>query len=220
MCLGLSRRKFGQLLGASLLVPSRAIGQDNEAIRTLHGQLDIAYFKAKKKAQLAANENQTIIVIGEDALLTDASFKGEITLDDEGLIETLKIVSGQALAAFKPRNDRQSELILPNATASIRGTGFYANVDHAQGSDYLCCCYGRMVFENATTGEAQELHNRYHTAVMINDVGDFTKPPYDAPYGHYDDELIMLEGVVGRKPHWQLPDDKLQFLAPYNLPKI
>ena len=220
MCPDLSRRKFGQFLAASLLLPSGAVAQDNEAIRTLHGQLDIDYFKAKKAAQLAAKENQTIIVIGEDALLTDASFKGEVTLNDEGLIERLKIVSGQALAAFKPRNDRQSELILPNATASIRGTGFYANVNHTHDSDYLCCCYGRMVFENATTGEAQELHNRYHTAVMINDVGDFAKPPYDAPYGHYDDELIMLEGVVGRKPHWQLPDDKLQFLAPYNLPKI
>ena len=142
MCLGLSRRKFGQLLGASLLLPAHSVAQNNEAIRTLHGQLDIEYFKAKKAARLAAKENQTIIVVGEDALLTDASFTGEVTLNDEGLIERLKIVLGQALAAFKPRNNRQSEIILPNATASVRGTGFYANVNHTNDSDYLCCCYG------------------------------------------------------------------------------
>ena len=58
------------------------------------------------------------------------------------------------------------KLKLPNATASVRGTGFYANVNHTHDSDYLCCCYGPIVFENAANGEVQELHNRYHTNIL------------------------------------------------------
>ena len=220
MCHCLSRRQFTSLLGAAMLVPSVAIGQDKQAIRALNGSLDIDFFKSQKAARLAANQDQTLIIVGEDAILTDAAFRADIEIDDEGLIGTLQLVSGQALAAFKPRNRRASELLLPNATASIRGTGFYANVDITAPHNYLCCCYGHITFQDSTKGERQELRNSYHNAVMIDEAGDFVKPIYDYPYGHYDDELVLLEAIVNRVPDWTLPDNKMHFLAPYELPQF
>lgn len=202
------------------LLPHLAFAQDTDAIRALHGSLNFDAFKAKKAARLSSEADQTIFTVGEDAFLADANFEAEIALDDEGVLSQLTILSGQVLAALKPRTNKQTTLLMPNSTASIRGTGFYANVDLLDTHDYICCCYGHILFQNASNGDGQQLKNSYHNATAIDEKGNFYAPAIDYPYGHYDDELVLLESLVDRQPHWALPDDKMHFLSPKPLPAV
>ena len=220
MCHSMTRRKFTGLTLGTFIAPKFAFAQNTDAIQALNGRLDIDSFKAKKAARISAKEDQTIFRIGEDAFLTDAAFEAELALDDSGVLSQFKILSGQALGVLKSRNSRQTALLMPNATASIRGTGFYVNVNISQPNDYICCCYGHITFQNARSGETQQLQNSYHNATAINDKGDFTTPEFDYPYGHYDDELVLLESACGRKPHWELPQSKMHFLSPKPLPVL
>ena len=215
MCLSLSRRQFTSFVSASLLSLSLpAFAQEQKAIRTLHGKLDIDGFKAKTSGRISASAQSTVFAIGEDAFLVDDDFEANISLTDAGLVDKIAILSGQALAALKPISSRETSLLLPNATGSIRGTGFFVNIDAAQPQNYICCCYGHIQFQDNLSGETQALRNSYHNAVTIDEKGQFQKPPFSVPFGHYDDELVMLERQVSRTPHWQLPDDKMHFLSP------
>lgn len=225
MCHKLDRRHFGLLLGAALSQPAISFASDVKAIRALHGRLDIDQFKSLKTTsgkalRLASSAKQTVFVIGQDAFLTDDAFEAEVTLDEAGALQGLRLLAGQTLAAIQPKQGRVSQLILPNATGSIRGTGFYANVSMPDAQDYVCCCYGHIAFDKAADGTDQALKNTYHNATSINGDGQFVTPQYGFPYGHYDDELVLLEQAVGRRPHWQLPDGKMHFLAPYDLPAL
>lgn len=215
-----SRRSFTGIFLSALMMPKMAVAQNIDTIRALTGTLDIDAFKAKKAARISSKDEQTIFAIGEDAFLTDADFEAEVELDDDGVLSKLKILSGQILAVLKPQNSRRTELLMPNATASIRGTGFYVNVDILRPNDYICCCYGHIELRASSSGEEQQLKNSYHNATTINDKGDFVTPEFDYPYGHYDDELVLLEQAVGRRPHWELPDAKMHFLSPNTLPEL
>ena len=108
-------------------------------IRALHGSLDIDSFKAKKAA---SKEEQTIFAVGEDAFLTDANFEAEVELDDNGVLNKLKVLSGQTLAvqAEKQPTDRTFNAKLHCLT------GFYINVNISSPNDYICCCYVHIEF--------------------------------------------------------------------------
>lgn len=215
MCL--SRRHFTALCGAACLLPHHAFSEERP-LATLHGALDIEHFKAKQALRISAKQSQTVFSTGKDAFLVDENFEAEMTIADGGLTKSLALISGQVLAAFEPRKNRQSELLLPNATGSIRGTGFFSSVSDAHDFDYLCCCYGAIDISCRANNNTKSLETSYHNAVTITKAGDFGKSPFGVPYQHFDDELVMLENQLGRRPHWQLPNDDMRFLAPHKLP--
>lgn len=220
MCTCMSKRSFIMSATAAMLYPTFSKAQNTDAIRALSGKLNLDAFKSNNAARISTNQKKTVFVIGEDAFLSNEKFEAEIEFDNDGVLKKLKVLSGQALAALKPINRRSTELLLPNSTASVRGTGFFIDVDVSKPHDYICCCYGEIQFNNSTSGEKQHLKNSYHSATAINERGDLVSPKFNFPYGHYDDESVLLENSVGRKPHWQLPDNKMQFLSPTPLPAI
>ena len=216
----LTRRHFGAgiLAAATIpLIPNIAFSEDTP-VRSLVGKLDIAGFKKQTdgstKFQVTAKETQTAFSIGGDAFLANDKLVAEFEVSQTGVVAGLAISAGQVLSVFAPINGRQTALETPNASASIRGTGCFVDVETDAPHTYLCCCYGEVAVQNSTTGEAQILKNSYHTARFITPEGDFAEVPYNAPLNHYDDQLVALEGAVGREPHWQLPDGELIFFAP------
>ena len=216
MCLSHSRRQFTLLAASAALFPHSGFAIDNNAVRALHGKLDID--KLKNKQRLKSQSDQTVFRLGGDAFLVDDEFEAELTTDEAGILTDIAVFSGQALAVIAPLPNRNTNLLLPNATGSIRGTGFYVNCQTDVPHDYICCCYGHIRFANATNGRAQELKNTYHNATIIDENGQFQPSPYDLPFGHFDDELVMLESQMDRQPHWQLPDGKMHFISPRPLP--
>jgi len=217
MCISMSRRHLIAISAAAVTTPHLSWAQNTDAIRSLHGALDIDSFKGKKGARLKASQ-QAVFSIGGDAFLTNSALEADIEIAEDGLVQKLTILSGEALAVLKPRTSRQTALLLPNSTASIRGTGFYVNIGIEEPKNYICCCYGHIQFEENSDGTPQQLKNSYHNAVTIDETGRFGTPSMNFPFGHYDDELVMLEKQVGRAPHWQLPDNKMHFLSSKPLP--
>ena len=217
MCISISRRHLIAISAAAVTTPNLSWAQNTDAIRSLHGALDIDSFKGKKGARLKASQ-QAVFSIGGDAFLTNSALEADIEIAEDGLVQKLTILSGEALAVLKPRTSRQTALLLPNSTASIRGTGFYVNIGIEEPKNYICCCYGHIQFEENSDGTPQQLKNSYHNAVTIDETGRFGTPSMNFPFGHYDDELVMLEKQVGRAPHWQLPDNKMHFLSSKPLP--
>ena len=217
MCISMSRRHLIAISAAAVTTPHLSWAQNTDAIRSLHGALDIDSFKGKKGARLKASQ-QAVFSIGGDAFLTNSALEADIEIAEDGLVQKLTILSGEALAVLKPRTSRQTALLLPNSTASIRGTGFYVNIGIEEPKNYICCCYGHIQFEENSDGTPQQLKNSYHNAVTIDETGRFGTPSMNFPFGHYDDELVMLEKQVGRAPHWQLPDNKMHFLSSTPLP--
>ena len=217
MCISMSRRHLIAISAAAVTTPHLSWAQNTDAIRSLHGALDIDSFKGKKGARLKASQ-QAVFSIGGDAFLTNSALEADIEIAEDGLVQKLTILSGEALAVLKPRTSRQTALLLPNSTASIRGTGFYVNIGIEEPKNYICCCYGHIQFEENSDGTPQQLKNSYHNAVTIDETGRFGTPSMNFPFGHYDDELVMLEKQVGRAPHWQLPDNKMHFLSSKSLP--
>lgn len=224
-CAGLiSRRQFGTaaLAAAGLaFLPQMAFSQD-APVRNLVGKLDIDGFKKQTNGstrfQVKAEDTQTAFSIGGDAFLANDKFVAEFEVSQTGVVAGLAITAGQVLSVFKPITGRETALETPNASASIRGTGCFVDVETDAPKTYLCCCYGEVAVQNSTTGEAQILKNAYHTARFITPEGNFAAVPYDAPLNHYDDQLVSLEAAVGREPHWQLPGGKMVFFAPSSLP--
>ena len=217
MCISMSRRHLIAISAAAVTTPHLSWAQNTDAIRSLHGALDIDSFKGKKGARLKASQ-QAVFSIGGDAFLTNSALEADVEITEDGLVQKLTILSGEALAVLKPRTSRQTALLLPNSTASIRGTGFYVNIGIEEPKNYICCCYGHIQFEENSDGTPQQLKNSYHNAVTIDETGRFGTPSMNFPFGHYDDELVMLEKQVGRAPHWQLPDNKMHFLSSKPLP--
>ena len=186
--------------------------------RVIAGKLDIEAVRqttgAARQLRLGADADQTAFVIGRDAFLTDAGFEAEVEIAENGSVKALNIVAGQLLSVFEPIAGRETKLQLPNASASIRGTGCFVDVSTDSPLNYICCCYGELAFQESSSGDKQHLKTSYHSARHINEKGDFMDPPYAVPLGHYDDQLVALERRVNRTPHWQLPNNEMQFFAP------
>ncbi|MBF0176077.1 MAG: hypothetical protein HQL63_04415 [Magnetococcales bacterium] len=89
----------------------------------------------------------------------------------------------------------------PIAMIGVRGTGLY--LDHASDRSYVCTCYGQVVL--SSIGEPhvrEEIKTRHHDSpYTLRHSGSHTPTIEKAQMiDHTDDELIMLEGLVGRIP--------------------
>lgn len=144
---------------------------------------------------------------------TEASF----SRSDTGMINNIIIATGGILSVLGPSKDRNIRINTPNAFGAIRGTTTYFGWQAAEERSYVCCCYGGVDLEN-NAGGSESLRTSYHNAVILPKSGGVAAAPYDRPLNHYDDDILALETLAGRKPRWQLPDDKVHFFAPVPAP--
>jgi hypothetical protein len=138
--------------------------------------------------------SQAVVVLGKDAFLLREKTIVEMRGREDTLTELL-ITGGKVLSVFakKPVAIKAS-----TATIGIRGTGAYLEVEES--SVYFCLCYGEAVLQGPgmadklikTTHHEQPLLINAGAAAMSADAAGFRN--------HTDDELIMLEALVGREP--------------------
>ena len=102
MCISMSRRHLIAISAAAVTTPHLSWAQNTDAIRSLHGALDIDSFKGKKGARLKASQ-QAVFSIGGDAFLTNSALEADVEIAEDGLVQKLTILSGEALAVLKPR---------------------------------------------------------------------------------------------------------------------
>jgi hypothetical protein len=143
-----------------------------------------------------------VIVVGRDAyLLRDNS---TIVLEESkstpGVLDKVLILTGKVLSVLDKRPaDQRVQYRTPNATIGIRGTGFYIEIH--EGRTYFCLCYGTAAIDGAGMTEAKVLTTTHHEQpVWLDDRGGIMKVEKGPFLNHTDDELIMLEKLVGRVP--------------------
>ncbi|PHS79119.1 MAG: hypothetical protein COB59_03445 [Rhodospirillaceae bacterium] len=151
-------------------------------------------------------DSECIIIIGEHAFLLRERAEIEFYSEyfEEGLNTSLsgriRIAAGALLAVF---GNTDTTLSTPLATIGIRGTACYVEVGLEK--DYVCLCYGRAelrsklnpaVGEDLDTFHHDAPRNFYANPAEHN--GLFIEP--EEMINHIDEELILLESLVGRIP--------------------
>jgi hypothetical protein len=123
-----------------------------------------------------------------------------------GFAAGLRIVTGALLSVF-PRGSPMT-LKTKTATVGIRGTGVYLEADEEQ--TYFCTCYG--VADVAANEDPQSKdtvaashHDRPLYILAKEPKGrNIRKAPF---INHTDQELMLVETLVGRKPPFIFPKD-------------
>jgi hypothetical protein len=145
-------------------------------------------------------DSHVAFVVGDAAFLLREDSKLVMSGRD-GLVRGLKLLTGKLLNVFGKRDtDSEIHIETPVATIGIRGTGIYLESETAR--TYACTCYGRTVLASARDPmqfeEVQTTHHdspRYILAQPEN--GRWIVPAKVS--NHSDEELILLESLVGRK---------------------
>jgi len=200
----LQRRRFlaaSAALGVAVLLPGGAHAAD---VRELAGSVKVNGKRATRKTRVRAGDvvetgpkSKVVFVVGQDAFLLREQSRlnlGKSVAGKEAVIAGLRLVSGALLAVFG-KGPRTIETA--TATAGIRGTGVY--IEASPTETYFCTCYGEVELRDKARTIRKLVLSGYHTPNMIfaQMVGGKMMAPAEVK-DHTDDELIMLEKLVGR----------------------
>ena len=145
---------------------------------------------------------EVVYVIGQDAFLqrenSVVSFGADVV---KGL---MRVVTGKILSVF---GQGARTIQVSTATLGIRGTACYIE-DEGEGNrarTYFCLCYGSVELTPNAAPQARETYSTKHHDRPLYLYNDPSMPKAMVPAGvenHGDDELDMLEALVGRwRPH-------------------
>jgi hypothetical protein len=141
-----------------------------------------------------------IFVLDQDAYMLRSNSQLHISAADV-VTKTLNLLSGKMLSVF---GKGEKKIILPTATLGIRGTGVYAEADTMR--SYLCTCYGTVDIKAHGNPAVQETvitkHHESPRYIYASGEALISKAPM---LNHTDDELFMLEALVGRMPGFFSP---------------
>jgi len=139
--------------------------------------------------------SEAVFVIGKDAFLQHENSEFGVAQGSSAVV--LRYITGKVLSVFGKGRKR---LDTPTATIGIRGTGCFIHA--SSDNTYFCLCYGLAV---VTPKSAPRMRRWIRT--------EHHESPFDIGNGknafmmrrakvadHTDDELVMLEGLVGRIP--------------------
>ena len=157
-------------------------------------------------------DSEVVYAVGETAHLQRS--ESEVTLEtkeaDSMVVSGLRVLTGKILSVFP--SGRPVRMTTKNASIGIRGTGVYMESDPEQ--TYFCTCYGTADIESASDPTSREtVVSRHHERPLYiltgEQPGQNIRP---APFiDHTDQELMLIEALVGRAPPFVFPrDDYMQ----------
>ncbi|CUW37605.1 conserved exported protein of unknown function [Magnetospirillum sp. XM-1] len=187
---------FGSLRPASAMTPKGG------SLRRSDGAVLINGKPAQTGGAIAAGDtvaagpgSQAVFTLGDDAFLLRAD--GAVTVSDGPEGRRIDLESGRLLSVFGPK---VITLKTPHANVGIRGTAAYLEARPA--ATDICVCYGHaMLSPDAAPDKAEEVRTRHHDAPR-RIFGPGRQPAIE-PFmvtNHTDEELVMLEALVGRVP--------------------
>jgi hypothetical protein len=161
-----------------------------------------------------AKDGEVIFVVSQDAFILRGGSRATVEVQPpaSALTSALRLLTGKILSVFG--RGRPTRIVTATATIGIRGTGVYAETDPEQ--TYFCTCYG-IADISATTDPASTdtvvatHHNKPLYILASGASGQRLRP---APFiNHTDQELALIEALVGRTPPFVFPVDN------YNAPR-
>jgi hypothetical protein len=202
---------FGQIFGAR---PTRL--PPGQSIFRLTGSATVNGAPASLQTPVRPGDtletgpgSELVFVVGGHSMILRAesrlTIEGEPGAATSLLLGVMRLVTGKVLSVS--RNARM-RVVTPTATIGIRGTGWYAEADREQ--TYFCTCYG--VTEVAANNDPQSRetvsakhHDRPLYILAQAPAGQSIR---NAPFiNHTDQELTLIETLVGRSPPFVFPKD-------------
>ncbi|MCH8551487.1 MAG: hypothetical protein LAT62_06100 [Natronospirillum sp.] len=202
----LGNRAQAQLLGRvpDSLPPGQSVYELQGEV-TVDGQRADMDTEITPDSLVVTGSNSTIIfVVERDAYILREN--SELQLEREGLLATgLRLVKGKVLSVFGHRaDDAELQMMTSTASIGIRGTGLYAESDEDR--SYICTCYGLTDLSALARPEQRErVAARYHESRYVLREPDNGRLIIEAPFiNHTDEELALIESLVGRQPPFNL----------------
>jgi hypothetical protein len=147
-----------------------------------------------------------VFVVGDSAYMVRQNTRLALDGDTPTAVKALRLLTG-AVASVWGRG-RNRELIMPTATAGIRGTGVYAEVFAERAyRGYFCNCYGTVDLAAGTESVVSQAS--YHQAFWAEPAprdGRLLTPA--GAVNHTDEELEFLAGLVQQRTAWQIAGRK------------
>ena len=143
-------------------------------------------------------DGEGIFIVGADAFLVRGA--SEVELSGEGVVaQSLTVLTGAILSVFGPRETVMT-IDTPLATAGIRGTAAYTISEPTR--SYICICYGSAILASkADPGINESIQTTHHESPrFFNLPGQGAAIEQADVIDHSDQELTMLEALVGRTP--------------------
>ena len=149
---------------------------------------------------VTGRNSEAIYVIGQDAFmqreLTTVSF------GSEAVKNLMRVVSGKILSVF---GKGAKTIHVSTATIGIRGTGCYIEEENHgdKARTYFCLCYGDVELTPSAAPQEAERYSTVHHDKPMYIHNDMKMPKMMVPasvINHTDDELTLLEALVGRRP--------------------
>ncbi len=203
----ISRRKF--LIAAAAVFPLAAIipiqaSAESSVVHELQGIVTV-----NKKALtltsiirsgdeiMVSPDGKLVFSIGEDAFLVRGGSTLQVYAEEGGmLVNALRLITGAMLGVYGKRKTT-TRIYTATATIGIRGTAVYASV--MPDRLYTCTCYGHTdLIVGLEKADVIATHHNAHV-VTTSKSGNSQMKAFEV-LDHNDDELRMLEALVGRKP--------------------
>ena len=139
--------------------------------------------------------SMAVVVVKDDAFLVRENTTLEFA-ESGGILSRVLIQSGRVLSVF----GRKPMLIkAANATIGIRGTGAYLEV--LGDKVYFCLCYGEAELDGPGMAAPKRIVTTHHESPLMLSERGGTMAADPAPVvNHTDEELTLIESLVGRRP--------------------
>lgn len=178
--------------------PAAAMGMAEGRLHQAEGEVRINGRIAEAGAAVAAGDligagpgGRAVFTLGDDAFLLRSD--GAVSVSDRDGVRELSLERGRVLSVFGPK---RITLKTSHASVGIRGTGAYLEAEPAE--TRLCLCYGAALLTPlGRPAKAEELRTRHHDSPRRIRGG--AMEPYKQA-DHTDEELVMLEALLGRVP--------------------
>lgn len=202
----ISRRKFlisAAALPLAAIVPIQALAASS-VIHELQGTATVNKKPLTRASSIkngdeivVSSDGKLVFSIGEDAFLVRGGSTLQVyTEENSVLVSGLRLVNGAILGVYGKRKSA-TRIFTATATIGIRGTAVYAAVTPEK--LYTCTCYGHTdLIVGLEKADVIATHHNAHV-VSTGKNGNSQMKTFEV-IDHSDDELRMLEALVGRKP--------------------
>ena len=160
-----------------------------------------------------SKDGEIVFVVGANAMILRGESRLELRTEqkDSMIINGLRMLTGKLLSVSR---NRPMQIETLAATLGIRGTGFYLESEPQQ--TYFCTCYGssQVAAKNDGRSRSSVVSTHHDKPLYILASAKPGQSIRRAPViNHTDQELVLIESLVGRKPPFVYPGSN------YNTPQ-
>lgn len=200
--------------GGGLMLPRRGLAKPSRltgrSIHKMRGKVWVNDKLANINTKITPSDSvrtgansRVSFVVGNDAfLLRSNSHLKMAARRSTGGLGLLRLLTGKFLGVYG--KGPQRAIKTSTATIGIRGTGVYVEADEQR--SYVCTCYGVTDVYTADEKNKETVKAQHHDRPLYVVKDEQGERIEDAPFiNHTDEELELLEALVGRTPEYSFP---------------